>query len=640
MSKISTESLNILIVEDEPPIALAERKALEFANHTAKVAENGADALKMLTNGTIDAVLLDNQLPDTDGSDLLKIIVERHQEIPVIMVTGHGDERLVAKVMKAGAKDYLVKDYELNYLKALPKTIEQSYLNSKLETKARQLQQQLVLSNERLELALDGGNIGLWDWNVLTGEMYVDKHWANILGYKVDEIEPHIKSIQKMVHPEELTLVVKGVEDLLEDRIDILNNEFHMKNRSGEWQWVSIHCKITRRDENEKPMNMSGTLSDITKRKKMEEALLQSEKLKSIGTITAGISHEFNNLLAIISGNVQILQESCKGHEKWTNILRTIKTATNDGAEISNRMLKFTKTKKDTVGFVSCGILTLIEQAIDFTKPRWKNMAQAKGLNYYIDKEDAEKALYILCNPTELREVFVNIINNALYAMPDGGRVSFRTWGGGNSVFISISDTGVGMSEDVIKNIFDPFFTTKTAVGTGLGMSTAYGIILSHGGNIEVESEVGGGTIFTLQFPIANSEKCLPETPVSEQKVNKKVLRILVVDDVKKICNVLYEFLSESGHKVKTVDKGADAINMVKAEDYDLVLCDLAMPDVSGYDVIKCVNELKKKRPKTGLITGWGETQNTKEVGLNIDFIAKKPFDFSVLTKQINDLEF
>ncbi len=636
MSEIDGQTLNVLIVEDEPGIALAERKAIESANHTATMAENGADALKILSKGGINVVLLDNQLPDTNGSDLLKIIVEQYRDIPVIMITGHGDELLVAEVMKRGAKDYLVKDYELNYLKSLPKTIEQFYHNSKLETKARQLQQQLVLSNERLELALDGGNIGLWDWNVLTGEIFVDKHWANILGYRVDEIEPHITSIQKMMHPDEIPLVIKGTKDLLEDHIDILNSEFRMKNKSGEWQWISAHCKVTRRDENEKPLHVSGTHNNITKRKNMEEALLQSEKLKSIGTITAGISHEFNNLLAIISGNVQILQETYKDSGVLTDTLRIIKIATNDGAEISDRMLKFTRTKKDTVGFVSCEVMSLIEQAIDFTKPRWKNMALAEGINYYMDKEDAKQVHCILCDPTEIREVFINIINNALHAMPDGGHISFRIWDREDTVFISVSDNGVGMSEDIKKNIFDPFFTTKPAVGTGLGMSTAYGIILRHGGNIKVESVVGKGSTFTLQFPVTRTNVRSIAHTETEQETNVRNLRILVVDDSENIRILMDKFLSESNHKVKTIDNGADAIELIKKEEFDLVLCDLAMPDVFGYDVIKVINNLGK-RSKTGIITGWNDDL-TPQVGEepDVDFIIRKPFEFPELTNKIN----
>jgi len=223
--------------------------------------------------------------------------------------------------------------------------------------------------------------------------------------------------------------------------------------------------------------NAIGIIRDITERKKMEETLLQSEKLKSIGTITSGVAHEFNNILAIISGNVQLLEGTCKDHEGMTKAFSIIKKATNDGAEISKRMLKFTKKKKDTTGFVSYEVWDLIEEAADFTMPRWKNMAQVKGINYHIDRDGMKEVPAILCNPTELREVFINIINNALDAMPDGGNISFNTWSREDIVFISISDKGEGMPETVRKSIFDPFFTTKIAVGTGLGMSTAYGII-------------------------------------------------------------------------------------------------------------------------------------------------------------------
>jgi CheY-like chemotaxis protein len=222
--------------------------------------------------------------------------------------------------------------------------------------------------------------------------------------------------------------------------------------------------------------------------------------------------------------------------------------------------------------------------------------------------------------------------------MPDGGRVSFSTWSGEDTVFISISDTGEGMSEEARKNIFDPFFTTKTAVGTGLGMSTSYGIVTRHGGKIEVESEVGEGSTFTLQFPVAAKADSPKESSEPEQEIMNKCLRILVVDDEEEICNILEEFFSEKGHLVRTVDNGREAIVLAKIDDYDLVLCDLAMPNVYGYDVIKALNKLEK-RPKIGIITGWGEKlKPIDDEELKVDFIIKKPFDFSELTKHINDL--
>jgi len=194
------------------------------------------------------------------------------------------------------------------------------------------------------------------------------------------------------------------------------------------------------------------------------------------------------------------------------------------------------------------------------------------------------------------------------------------------------------MSEYVKKNMFDPFFTTKTPVGTGLGMSMAYGIITRHGGRIEVKSEIGKGSTFTLQFPATVKAISSIATPESNQEVNEKNLRVLVVDDEENICFILDEFLSEYGHKVKTVDNGADAINLIKFEDFDLVLCDLAMPDVSGYDVVEVLNSLEKS-PKIGIITGWNEEFKPAEgQEFKVDFVVRKPFDLSELVKHINDV--
>ncbi|KHE91548.1 MAG: HAMP domain-containing histidine kinase [Candidatus Scalindua rubra] len=267
-----------------------------------------------------------------------------------------------------------------------------------------------------------------------------------------------------------------------------------------------------------KPLDMDHllvVLKQIMKRKKMEDALLQAEKLKSIGTITAGISHEFNNILAIISGNVQLMKRSYKDHEELVNALDIIMKATNDGAEISKKMYNFAKTEVGNTEYVTYDLSDLIKQSIEFTMPRWKNMAQANGLNYHIDIEGIRGISEVRCNSAEIREAFVNIINNALDAMPVGGRISFSTWNRDDSVFVSVSDTGKGMTEDVRKKVFDPFFTTRRPQGTGLGMSIVYSILSRHNGKIEVESEIGKGSTFNLQLPIvsrADSTRAIPET--------------------------------------------------------------------------------------------------------------------------------
>ena len=379
--------------------------------------------------------------------------------------------------------------------------------------------------------------------------------------------------------------------------------------------------------------------NEIAERKKIEETLIQSEKLKSLGTITAGISHEFNNILNIISGNVQLLQMDYKDHSNLMDSLSIIKKAIDNGASITDRMREFTHGDVDTMDFVSADINKLLTQSVEFIMPRWRNMAQAGGINYNMDMEGTKKEVpSILCNPLEIKDVFINIISNALDAMPDGGRISFRTWSKGDTVFVSITDTGRGMSEDLKKNVFDPFFTTKRPEGTGLGMSTSYSKVARHGGKIEVDSEEGKGSTFTLQFPTTIETASPITTPKPELETKDKKLSILVVDDEEDICNMLDEFLTRSGHKVKAAYSGAGAIALVKRERFDLVLCDLAMPDVFGYDVIKFINKLEK-RPKIGIITGWGGTlkpMNDEE--FKVDFIIRKSFELLELTKHMNDV--
>lgn len=375
----------------------------------------------------------------------------------------------------------------------------------------------------------------------------------------------------------------------------------------------------------------------LNERRQIEETILHLEKMKDLGEITAGIAHEFNNILAIISGNAQLLEENFSGSKASMDCLRTIRRVAYDGTKILSRMYKFTDINRDISGDVRVNMRELLNQAIDFTMPRWKNMAQAEGITYKLDRKGLKKVPSIQGNPSELREVLVNIINNALDAMADGGRISFRTRSKEEIVFISISDTGEGMTEDVIKKIFDPFFTTKRPQGTGLGLSVSYGIITRHKGNIDVESKVGKGSTFTLRLPIKKraARSKLSSKPTTKKKV--KDLKILVVDDKREIAEVLSKFLSKEGHDVKSVDSGNKAIKLLKSKDFDLLLCDLVMPGISGSDVIKTLDTLEK-RPKVGLVTGWSEEIKAKrKEDLKVDFIVRKPFDFSELSRNIND---
>ena len=474
-----------------------------------------------------------------------------------------------------------------------------------------------------------------------------DKHWTmeyisdaieELVGYCAsDFVGNSVRSFAAIIHPDDREMVASTVNEAISKKQPFIIY-YRVSHKDGD----VIHVYEKGQgvfDKNGETLFLDGAIFDITDKKMMEAAILQSEKMKSIGTITAGISHEFNNILNIISGNVQLLQMDYKDHRKLMDSLSIIKKSIDNGSSITDRMCEFTHREADTMDFVSADINKLLTQSVEFLMPRWRNMAQACGINYNMDMEGMKKEVpSILCNPLEIRDVFTNIINNALDAMPNGGRISFRTWSKDDTVFVSITDIGKGMSGDVKRDVFDPFFTTKRPEGTGLGMSTSYSKVVRHGGKIEVDSEEGKGSTFTLQFPTTIETASPITTPKPKPETKVKKLSILVVDDEEEICNMLDEFLSRSGHKVKAVYSGAGAIALVKRERFDLVLCDLAMPDVFGYDVIKFINKLEK-RPKIGIITGWGGTlkpMNDEE--FKVDFIIRKSFELLELTKHMNDV--
>ena len=414
--------------------------------------------------------------------------------------------------------------------------------------------------------------------------------------------------------------------------------ELRMVRKNGMQFDVQLECTVESTAEGDSTRIMT-IMSDITERKKMEEALLESEKLKSLGVVTTGISHEFNNLLAVIIGTAELLVEGFQDDQRLKSGLNTIIKSGGEGAEIVRNMLSYARSKeKDTSNFVLFDIRSLLVETIDFTRYRWKYTAQANGIDYHIDKEGMREIPEVLCDYKELRGVFTNIINNALDAMPDGGRLSFSTSSNKETVLISISDTGTGMSEGVKEKIFDPFFTTRRPQGTGLGMSVSYGVIMRHGGKIEVESEEGKGTTFNVSIPIRKGvvQKVVPPEP--DRRVTIRKLYVLVIDDNEDVCEIVDDVLVRGGHTVKTVNNGVEGIGLAEKEDFDLILCDLLMPNMNGYDVIKVINKFGKV-PKIGIMTGWdGMLNHIDDEELKVDFILKKPFKHSELGKHINEV--
>ncbi|MGR3292556.1 MAG: PAS domain S-box protein [Candidatus Scalindua sp.] len=538
-----------------------------------------------------------------------------------------GDYSLKAEVESKDEIGILTSNFN-KMAERLTKKIADRKHAEKLLRKSEENYRQLIEAAQDGIICTDEKGI-IFVWNKLAEKIFGYSK-SEIIGQSITTIFPERN---KTRYQEEFNRF------LISDKTKIIDEPIEISGMTKDGITIPIELSVSSYKTENEQLAFIGIVRDLTERKRIENALLQSEKMKSMGMLTSGVAHEFNNILAIVKGFALQIKKKCGDDKKLEKRADTILKASNDGVEIVRRMREYTNREVDSTNFVLTDMSDLIKQVIDFTMPRWQNIAHANGIHYKIDTHGSENVLLcVMGKQSELREVLLNIVNNALDAMPDGGSLSFLIRGKGDTVFLSISDTGVGMSKDVQKNVFDPFFTTKVGVGTGLGMSMAYSIITRHGGNIDIESEEGKGSTFTIRLPMSEETVRPMVAFESEPQIKAEGLRILIVDDEQNICNFLSDYFIEDGHDVKSVNNGAMAIKLLETETFDLVLSDLVMPEVSGYDIIKAIGALEKK-PKVGIITGWEDAHKTEnEETLKADFIVKKPIDFLELTCCINNI--
>jgi CheY-like chemotaxis protein len=260
---------------------------------------------------------------------------------------------------------------------------------------------------------------------------------------------------------------------------------------------------------------------------------------------------------------------------------------------------------------------------LEFTRPRWKDNPESKGIKITIKKELSPLPT-TSGSGAELREVFTNLINNALDAMPQGGEIRVTTLMDNSHAVIKIEDTGDGIPKDIRERIFDPFFTTKGVQSTGLGLSVSYGIINRHKGTIIVGSIEGKGTTFTIKLPI--SEKIIKEEKVKRIEGESRKAKILVIEDEEDVRHLLSDVLATGGHEVETATSGSQGIEIFENKEFDLVFTDLGMPGMSGWEVAEKVKSING-RVAVILITGWNI--ELKETGMKdkwVDLVVHKPF--------------
>ncbi|MFN2509837.1 MAG: PAS domain S-box protein [Pyrinomonadaceae bacterium] len=376
-----------------------------------------------------------------------------------------------------------------------------------------------------------------------------------------------------------------------------------------------------------------GIARDITEQKEERERAARADKLRALGQLASGVAHDFNNSLAAILGRAQLLRRQTKDDALVRN-LDIIQTAAEDAAATVRRIQTFAR-KAPAKEFERLDVRSLLVDAVEITRTRWENEARQRGLDYQVEIE-AGVGHITSGSASELREVFVNLIVNAVDAMPGGGKISISCAREREKLHLRFTDTGTGMTEDVQQKIFEPFFTTKGAQGTGLGLSVSYSIIERHEGSIRVDSKQGCGTVFTIFLPA-----CEIETTAIEELPMPFVaapLTIMVIDDEDSVRETLADMLGALNHKVAVAIGGQEALRMLATADFDLVFTDLAMPEMDGWETAR---EIRTRWPEMNiiLVTGYGPgTLPPAGEDHLVNAIIGKPFDFGQVIAAIAEV--
>ncbi len=359
--------------------------------------------------------------------------------------------------------------------------------------------------------------------------------------------------------------------------------------------------------------------------------IVETERLRAIGELASGVAHHLNNLLAVVLGRVQIALRRAEDEGEVTRNLEIAERGVLDAGEVIRRMSVFSRAQA-IPEWVPVKLNELAEEVIEMTRPRWQAEAQIRGIEIDVRLEPGDVPP-AAGDPAPLREVLMNLIFNAIEALPHGGEVAITTWAEDKAVFCSVVDTGTGMAPSVQKRAMEPFFTTKGFASTGLGLSVAYGIIRRHGGELSIDSVENRGT--TVTFRLIAADPAQPSDTTPPAALSEK-LRILLIDDDPQVRAVVGELLTMNGHTVIAAGGGLEGLARLDGDDViDLVLTDLGMPGMTGWDVARAA---KARRPdiRVGIITGWGEEERSRfEEQAVADFVLQKPITRAVLMAAI-----
>lgn len=731
------DAIRILLIEDDKVDQMAFRRYLEKEHlpYAVEMAGSLKQARALLAERHFDIIVSDYNLGDGTCLD----ICGESNGIPLVIITGAGNEEIAVRALKTGASDYIIKDAEQNYLKVLPLTIEKTVQNYRSERQMRTLLHAVMHINDSVYITDVQGLIQFVNKAFVKTYGYTEEEIAGkpatLLGEQCDDGEclhrrkdgsgffvslartivrddkgnvtavvavarditerkaaeealraseekyrqffdddlagafiatpngrllacnPSFARIFGFESVDEALLcnlvdlypasrIFDEVRDLLRQNRKLEYHELEMRRHDGTPVY-SIQNIIGRFDDLGELVEIKGYIFDNTRHRMLEERLRQAQKMESIGTLAGGIAHDFNNILAIIMGHTHILMQGNPELIQKANSVETIHRAVQRGTRLVSQILTF--ARRSEVVFEPVNLNHLIEDLHRMLAETFPKM-----IDFAIRLDPALPVT--IADSNQVHQALLNLCVNARDAMPGGGTLTIESQLV-RGIFlrerhpdatehlyacIRVSDTGTGMSPEVLRRMFEPFFTTKgIGKGTGLGLAVVYGVIKSHKGFVDVESEVGKGTTFTLYLPIRRHGNEAEER-ADEDAVTQAHERgtILVVEDEEMLLELVRDVLASEGYTVLSARDGLEAVDIYAQthKDVDLVLADLGLPKIDGWELFQRMRDIN---PAVRVIFASGYSDNglrEKLVNAGAVDLVQKPYMSDEILNRVREL--
>ena len=654
----------ILTIDDESYIRQSIRTYLEDYEFTVFEAENGKKGIEVFDREHPDLVLLDLRMPEMDGLQVLEVLREKAPDIPLVVASGTGNISAVVEALHLGAWDYILKPIE--DLTVLYHSVQKCLKESRLKKENQQYQERLedLVIERTMELQKSEERYkAVFDYTGTAAIIIEPDDTISMVNSKFAELAGMAR--QDIVDKK------KWYDFVALDDIEVMRNYFEARVnlKTENYAPMQYEIKFTGNDGEEKYVYVSlgvipGTdkavisLLDVTEKRKaeqrwrsLENQLRKAQKMEAIGTLAGGIAHDLNNILSPVLGYADMIMRSSDPSTTVFQRSEKIQKAALRAADLVNQVLTFNRRNEEEKRIIR--IHPVLKEVIKLLK------GSIPSTITIVDKID-RNCRSVEADPTQIHQVIMNLCTNAYHAMEEKGgalTVSLNEvtltpsdivesaspeCRPGIYLALEVSDTGCGMTEDVMERMFDPYFSTKEeGKGTGLGLATVYGIVKSCKGILRVKSEVHKGTTFAVLLPVISMENTAEngETIRQAQKTGSGE-RLLVVDDDKDIALMCKEGFEALGYKVDLFFSSMEALDFFKREGrhIDVVITDQTMPGKTGFDLAKEILSIRKDIPII-LCSGYtGAVSKVKTEEAGIKSFVMKPVTVEDLSKKIQQL--